>query len=96
MSCSQVRYATALHYGGNHDAEGGEGGAGSGEGGGGGVGGGSVEFTFSSPSAAFLHAAMISSYEASFCSLTVRSTTLTSTVGTCNSQGYESSLNCRG
>ncbi len=25
MSCSQVRYATALHYGGNHDAEGGKG-----------------------------------------------------------------------
>ena len=46
----------------------------------------SDERTFSSPSAAFLHAAMISSYEASFCSLTVKSTTLTSTVGTCSSQ----------
>ena len=57
-------------------------------GGGGAVGGAgrSDEHTFRSPSAAFLHAAMISSYEASFCSLTVRSTTLTSTVGTCSSQ----------
>ena len=83
-ACHVARYATALHHRCDLEGKGGRGWV------------SSDEFTFSSPSAAFLHAAMISSYEASFCSLTVRSTTLTSTVGTCNSQAWETSLNCRG
>ena len=42
-----------------------------------------VMLALRSPSAAFRHAAMMSSYDASFTRRTVRSTTLTSTVGTC-------------